>query len=191
MTCANIQILIDESFLTGGIKLSPEVKNHVDSCADCLNYLHEMKALGGKLNLINPIELTEAEADRMMANLSEKIKPRRIAYRPNITSLIRSGLAAAAIIVISFLARPNNEQTAINFTIEQYWEELQLANLHSDDLSILLINGDDSDYLPSLIDSSEASFLTSQISGGQADEILDDINSEELEWLAQHYAMEM
>ncbi len=191
MTCADIQIVIDESFLSGGIKLADEIKKHTATCPACQNYLIEMTSLSDDLNLVSQIELTSAESEAMVSALSKEIQPKRVTSRFNITSLIRSGLAAAAIIIISFLARPDDQNPIVNFTIDQYWEELQMTRINPDDLSLLLVNGDGTDYLPSLIDTAEAKYLTNQIPAGQIDDLLFDIDSEELEYLAQNYAMEM
>jgi hypothetical protein len=191
MTCHQVQDYLAENLTSDGLEMTPETKAHLDACADCAAFYREMQSLTSELAPAGEFCLSEVESARMHRGLAEKINLTRRtedrAARRKILALAPMALAVAAMVVL-VIWQPW-QKTVIGPTLSAS-EELQIEHLRADDI-IPMFSNSDAELLPSVVDTSTATYLTGQVKPGQADDILDSLSADELKWLEKNLAMEM
>lgn len=193
MDCHRIKEFLQENFLATGYDFPAEVMEHLDGCPDCRAYYEELVSLGEKLDPISEISMTPEESMRFESELMpalEAVDPAPTSYvaEGRIFSIARLALAAAAVLVMMVVS--NNPDISSGLAILQNVDELQLSQVDDEDMALLFSNGD-SDFIPSLFEEESATYITNQLQPGQADNILETISPEELEWLMENLTLEI
>jgi len=193
MDCSRTREFLDENFLAGGYHLPPEVEAHIGDCPECRAAYQEMLALGETLEPLADITMTAEETARFETGLSQAIAetgPRRLSYVPEnrIFSIARLALAAAAVLVMMAVAYNPDLPTGLAlFQTDDVW---QPTNLETEDVALMYADGD-TDLLPSPMDDQTADYLTEQLHPAQAEDLLESVTAEELEWLQQNLTLEI
>jgi hypothetical protein len=174
MKCDEAKAILDENLTaTGFTDHTKRLTDLFDPLKDITLTDTESAVLEGRLH--HAVD----EADSLDAPYSRKNKI------SSITRLVFSAAAALVIMLISF----NNDPPA-QLAINQRFNEIQLTQLSDNEILQLLMNGD-ADLLPSIVDQNSASYLTDQISPGQAEDIFETATTEELEWLLSNFNLEI
>ncbi len=193
MDCQKVKDFIRDNFMSTGYDLPRDITGHLDECTECRAYLEEMNILGAKLDPIAEISMSPEETIDFETGLNRAIEAadaEQSTYVPEnrIFSLTRMALAAAAVLIM--MAVSFNSDMTNGLAVLQNMDALQLSQVDTDDMAMMFVNGD-SDLLPSLVEDESAAYLTDQIKPGQADDILDAVTAEELEWLMENLTMEI
>ena len=141
------------------------------------------------LQLLESIELTEAESTAMIAGL-EKAAARAVRKKSVYewaAMILRPALAAVLLMIIGLSTGPNLPETLV---ITEALQNVQFTQTDADDILPYLID-DDSDILPEMVDQDAAAYITGQVSSYQADDILEGISSEEAQWLIENFTLEI
>lgn len=193
MTCTRIKEYIQELFVSGGFELPQEIKEHLDSCHECRAFAEDLTALSRTLAPLGDIALTAEEAARLEADLSalfsaEARKPVAVSPEGKIAAIARMALAAAAVLILMMMPWDPDFPSQVNFMPNT--DDLHLTRIDEMDMASLFTDGE-TDLLPSIVDNQSAVYLTDQVQPGQADDILEKLTPEELEWLMENVSMEI
>lgn len=193
MDCRQIKQFLDENFVATGFDLPDDIAGHVKDCGYCRDYYEELISLSASLDPIAEVSMTPDETAQFESGLFEAIEETEIAqpsYVPEgrVFSIARMALAAAAVLLM--MVTSFNPDFPAEVAIMQNTEELQLTSVEAEDVALMFDNGDGV-LIPSMLEDQSASFLTSQMQPGQAEDILDDVTAEELEWLMENLTMEI
>lgn len=188
MTCVQAKRMMDESFLAGGCHLPPEVEDHLGTCPECRAYYAQLQALGDTLAPLAGIALTPEEEAQLWAAVEgaagADVSQEFSSGKTRLFSFTRVLVTVAAVFVLMviFLKSDIPESPAFVFDVD----DLQLTRVEIDDIAPLFVDGD-SDLLPSLVDDESAGYLIQRIEPGQADDILEGITAEEIQWLTENF----
>jgi hypothetical protein len=193
MNCKQIQDILQERFLATGVELPSEVQTHLEGCAECRSFHEELVALGSRLAPMAEITLTTEESIRLESALRKAMAlttndaaafhPRR--KRARIIRLATS-IAAVVLLVAASVTIDWSPDKAIPHPLD----DLDLSGATIEDIAPLFINGE-SDLVPTVIDGESAFYLTQQVGPGQADDIFENVTSEELDWLMKNLSVEI
>jgi hypothetical protein len=193
MDCHRIQEYLEDNFLATGYELPAGIREHLDDCGECRSFYEEMLSLGEYLSPISDIAMTADETIRFETGLMEAIEAvdrpgKTYAPEKNIITVARMALAAAAVVVMILVSY--NPDKPAGLAILNNSNAWQLAQISTEDMTPLLVNGG-SEILPSVVDDQSAAYLTEQIQPWEADNILETMTSEELDWLQKNLTLEI
>ena len=193
MDCQKVKEFIRDNFVLSGYDLPPDISGHLDQCSECRGEWEAMNILGEKLHSLSEISMSREETANLEAGLNRALaamdaRPSSYAPEARIFSLARMALAAAAVLIM--MAVSFGPDMPSGLAVLQNMDALQLSQVETDDMAMLLVNGE-SDMLPSLVDEESATYLTTQVKPGQVDDILETATPEELEWLMENLSMEI
>ncbi len=192
MKCSQFRDWLNESLTVQGVKLTEAVGRHIDSCPDCGRYYHELQDLQAKLAPLEQIELTVAEqakiSGKLATSLSASALPQMEAPVRNLSGMfLRPILALAAVLAIAFGSWQN--QTHIS-AIKPAVDEMELAGISGQELATIFVNGE-IEEISTAIDQTSISYLANQISSRQAEDILEEVTDDEIDWLIDNLDMEI
>jgi hypothetical protein len=190
MNCARVTNFLEENFVSTGFDLPEEVQEHVDDCVRCRAYFKKLVSLGEKLEPMSDMAMTADEAARVHAGLDralEAVKSPLSSYIPEnkIFTITRLAMAAAAVLLMMMVSLNGDFPSGTGLL--QDIDDFELNSFETEDLAGLF----DTDAIPSLIEGDSASYITDQIRPGQADDILETLTPEELEWLMDNLSVEI
>jgi|GEM_PF-5333961 len=185
MTCDKIKNYLREHFGLPEGNIPPEIKAHLDSCSDCRDYHNSLYQLEAQLQPLGDITMTGEESSHLQNRLATAMKENNMAVPAKRVFAWR--LATIAVMVFVMVMVFNNRQTQTPSSYDDL-EQLSLSNVNVDQIDSLFA---DDNLLPVLLEPATATYVVAQVPPGQADNLLENVSKEELEWLASNFKMEI
>jgi hypothetical protein len=152
-----------------------------------------MLLVAEKLASLSVISMTPDETKKFEAGLHKEIESvdsYKSGYVPEVRifSLARLALAAAAILIM-MITSYNPDFPATPALVEGV-DQWKPTGIETEDVAIMFANGE-SDLLTPVLDDESVSCLTRGLQPGQAEDILESVTPEELNWLLENITMEI
>ncbi|MCP4566351.1 MAG: hypothetical protein GY841_02090 [FCB group bacterium] len=189
MNCQRVHDALDDGFTSAGIDVAADVHVHLEACAECKAYYDELTAMVELLHPLDNLELTPNESSTLMAGL-EKAAERTDRKRPVYqwaAAILRPAMAVAMVMIIMFSAGPNLPGLLV---LDADMENLEFSQTETEEILSYMIN-DNVDLVPELIDPGDAAYITGQVTSAQAEDIFDDLSTEEINWLMDNFTLEI
>ncbi|MDD4052203.1 MAG: hypothetical protein PHR28_09950 [candidate division Zixibacteria bacterium] len=192
MNCRDFQSRLDTVMTSDGVKPDEETRAHIESCETCREYHEALIAFVGDAGVLAPESLTAEEAEKLIVGVRREIASvPQVATETSIVHLwhwaIRPVAAAALILMVALM--PGSRVTSTRSS-DQRLQVMSMTEAENSDVMPQFLNGD-IDQISRLLDTTSAMYITNQVHPAQAEDILDNTSTEELEYMLTNLSAEI